>query len=252
MDPRTQKAPLETPAPPLVFSDIIQAVLTEPPRNSAAIQAELPFLDGYYIFHYREKDPPGAAIYKCVSPSALRTAFSYEPVDSGWVQPGIVRYGTGTAGTYLIKFIPAANQLVNCDELGTLKIPLPSMVFMGLEKNYWVWAVKSKAIDPKAPAFHVPLPNVYNSGQICWGTNEPPTTDSQGIEIAWNLFISSVFTNHLTACKSKSRPSDVRQQLVNLHQNGNRSSYPISDLMPTGSKKSVDALVQEILDGRNH
>jgi PRTRC genetic system protein B len=251
MDPRTQKAPLETPAPLLVSSDIIQAVLTDPPRNSAAIRAELLFLDGYYIFHYREKDSPGADIYKCVSPSALRTAFSHEPVDSSWVQPGIVRFGTGSKGTYLIKFIPAAMHLLNCDELGTLKIPFPSMVFMGLEKNYWVWALKSKAIDPNAPAFHVPLPNVYNSGQICWGTNEPPTTDFKGIEIAWNLFISSVFTNHLTAGKSKSRPSDIRQQLVNLHQKDNRSSYPISDLMPIGNKKSVDALVQEILDERN-
>lgn len=52
-------------------------------------------------------------------------------------------------------------------------------------------------------------------------------------------------------CKSKFHSDDVRQQLLKLHQQGRRFTYPASDLMPIGNKKSVDTLVQEILDERN-
>jgi hypothetical protein len=251
MDTRTEM-PLAVNSPNSILSgEIIRAVLAEPPRNSAAIQAELLFLDGYYIFHRRDKRLPAADLYKCVSPSALRAAFSYEPIDTGWMQLNIVRYGTGSMGTYVIKFIPSATHLLNCDEIGTLKILLPAMVFIGIEKKYWVWAIKGKTFDPKAIAFHAPLPNIYNSGQICWGVNEPLNASPQSIEAAWNLFISSLFTSHLTTGKSKAHSIDVRQQLLKLHQQGKRSTYPASDLMPIGNKRSVGTLVQEILDERN-
>ena len=252
MDTRLETSLTENSPNPIISSDIIRSVLADPPRNSSAIRAELLFLDGYYIFHRQDKDLPAADIYKCVSPTALRTAFSFEPIDTGWMQPGIVRYGTGSMGTYLVKFIPPLMHLLNCDEIGTLKILLPAMLFMGMEKKYWVWAIKGKTFDPKAVAFHTPLPNVYNSGQVCWGVNEPPDASPQGIEPAWNLFIFSLFTNHLATGKSKSHLSDVRQQLLKLHQRGKRSTYSNSDLMPIGNKKSVDTLVQEILDERNH
>lgn len=251
MDTRIKTNLAANSANSILSSEIIQAVLADPPRKSSAIQAELLFLDGYYIFHSRDKNLPVTDIYKCVSPAALRTAFSHESIDTGWMQPGIVRYGTGSMGTYLIKFIPSATHLLNCDEVGTLKISLPAMIFMGIETKYWVWTIKSKTLDPKAFAFHTPLPNIYNSGQVCWGVNEPPDTSPQTIDIAWNLFISSLFTSHLAIGKSKSHSDDVRQQLLKLHQQGKRFTYPASDLMPIGNKKSVDAVVQEILDERN-
>lgn len=251
MDTRLETNLAANSSNPILSSEIIQAVLADPPRKSSAIQAELLFLDGYYIFHRRDKNVPTADIYKCVSPAALRAAFSHEAIDTGWMQSGIVRYGTGSIGTYLIKFIPPVTHLLNCHEVGTLKLPLPAMIFMGIAKKYWVWTIKGKTLDPKAFAFHTPLPNIYNSGQICWGVNEPPDTNPQTIDIAWNLFISSLFTSHLATGKSKSHSDDVRQQLLKLHQQGKRFTYPASDLMPIGNKKSVDALVQEILDERN-
>ncbi|PSB23344.1 hypothetical protein C7B61_00860 [filamentous cyanobacterium CCP1] len=251
MDTRIETNLAANSSNPILSSEIIQAVLADPPRKSSAIQAELLFLDGYYIFHRQDKNLPVADIYKCVSPAALQTAFSHEPIDTGWMQPGIVRYGTGSMGTYLIKFIPPATYLLDCDEVGTLKTPLPAMIFMGIETKYWVWTIKGKTLDPKAFAFHTPLPNIYNSGQVCWGVNEPPDTSPQTINMAWNLFISSLFTSHLATGKSKSHSDDVRQQLLKLHQQGKRFTYPASNLMPIGNKKSVDALVQEILDERN-
>jgi hypothetical protein len=115
MDTRLETSLTENSPSPIISSDSIRAILADPPRQSSTIQAELLFLDGYYIFHRRDKDLPTADIYKCVSPTALRTAFSFEPIDTGWMQPDIVRYGTGSRGTYLVKFIPPVTHLLNCD-----------------------------------------------------------------------------------------------------------------------------------------
>lgn len=251
MDTRPETDLAANPSNAILSSEIIRTVLADPPRNSSAIQAELLFLDGYYIFHRRDKALPAADLYKCISPATLRSAFSHEPLDTGWMQPDIVRYGTGSLGTYLIKFIPPTIHLINGDEVGAFKTPLPAMVFMGIEAKYWIWTIKSKTFDPKAWAFHTPLPNLYNSGQVCWGVNEPPEARPQTIELAWKLFISSLFTSHLATGKSNSDSGDVRQQLLKLYQQGKRS-YPASDLVPIGNKRSVDALVQEILDEQNH
>ncbi|WP_414567937.1 hypothetical protein [Nostoc sp. CCY 9925] len=232
----------------ILSSQILRAILADPPRKSPVIQAELLFLDGIYIFHHRDKEIADAHIYKCISPAALRIAFSNEPIDTGWMEPGIVRWGTGSTDTYLVKFIAPSTYTINCDELGSLTVPLPAMVFVGKGLKYWVWAIQEQEFTPQASAFHVPLPNVYSSGQVCWGVNEPPAANSLSINHAWNLFISSIFTNHLTISKSQKYRKDVRQQLLKLHKRCRRATYPVSDLVPIGNQKSVAMLVQEILD----
>ncbi|MDB9322364.1 hypothetical protein PN483_10535 [Nodularia spumigena CS-591/04] len=239
---------IETNCTAVISGEILRAILTDPPRKSPAISAELLFLDGIYILHHRYQENPDAHVYKFISPAALRTAFSHEPIDTGWMEPGIVRWGTGSTDTYLVKFIPPAIYTINCEQLGDLTVTLPAMVFAGKKFKYWVWAIKDKEFTPQAPAFHVPLPNIYSSGQVCWGVNEPPAANSVSINQAWKLFISSVFTNHFTINKSHKYRKDVRQQLLKLHKRYRRSTYPVSDLMPIGNQKSVAMLVQEILN----
>ena len=105
---------IETTSTAILSGEILQAILADHPRKSPVIQAELLFLDGIYIFHHKDTEIPEAHIYKCISPAALRTAFSNEPIDTGWMELGIVRWGTGSTDTYLVKFIPPAtykNQL---------------------------------------------------------------------------------------------------------------------------------------------
>ncbi|MEA5553845.1 hypothetical protein VB713_23175 [Anabaena cylindrica UHCC 0172] len=228
--------------------DILRAILADPPRKSPVIQAELLFLDGIYILHHRDKQIPQAHIYKCISPAALRTAFSHAPIDTGWMESGIVRWGMLSTDTYLVKFIPPATYTINCDQLGSLTVPLPAMVFVGKKLNYWVWAIQEQEFTPQASAFHVPLPNVYSSGQVYWEVNEPPTANGLSINHAWNLFISSIFTSHLVTGKSQRCQQDIRRQLLKLHNRCKRFQYPVSDLVSIGNKKSVDMLVQEILD----
>lgn len=230
-----------------IASEIIREVLEVAPRKLSAIQAELLFIEGgTYIFHYQSGD---SSKYKCLSPATLRAAFANTPIDSGWINPesGIVRWGTGSAGEWTIKFVPPQKHEINLLESQHL-VPLPAMVFLGLKSDYWVWAIKGSKFDPEAEAFHVPLPNVYlhsyqSCGRICWGDNKPPVAAPNTITKAWELFISSPFNGHLSDGKSRAQPSDVRGQLEKAVK---RSSYPVKDLI--GTKQIIAKLVAAITD----
>lgn len=230
-----------------IASEIIRDVLEFAPRKLSAIQAELLFIEGgTYIFHYQSGD---SSKYKCLSPATLRAAFANTPIDSGWINPesGIVRWGTGSAGEWTIKFVPPQKHEINLLESKHL-VPLPAMVFLGLKSDYWVWAIKGSKFDPEAETFHVPLPNVYlhsyqSCGRICWGDNKQPVASPNNITKAWELFISSPFNGHLSDGKSRAQPSDVRGQ---LEKAAKRSSYPVKDLIAT--QQTIVKLVAAITD----
>lgn len=230
-----------------IASEIIREVLEVAPRKLSAIQAELLFIEsGTYIFHYQSGD---SSKYKCLSPATLRAAFANTPIDSGWINPesGIVRWGTGSAVEWTIKFVPPQKHEINLLESKHL-VPLPAMVFLGLKSDYWIWAIKGSKFNPEAEAFHVPLPNVYlhsyqSCGRICWGDNKPPVAAPNTITKAWEMFISSPFNGHLSDGKSRAQPSDVRGQLEKAVK---RSSYPVKDLIAT--KQTIPKLVAAITD----
>lgn len=230
-----------------IASEIIREVLEVAPRKLSAIQAELLFIEGgTYIFHYQSGD---SSKYKCLSPATLGAAFANTPIDSGWINPdsGIVRWGTGSAGEWTIKFVPQRKHEINLLESKHL-IPLPALVFLGLKSDYWVWAIKGSKFEPEAEAFHVPLPNVYlhsyqSCGRICWGDNKPPAASPNTITKSWELFISSPFNGHLSDGKSRAHPSDVRVQIQKAVK---RSSYPVKDLI--GTNQTIAKLVAAITD----
>ena len=230
-----------------IASEVIREVLDVAPRKLSTIQAELLFIEGgTYIFHYQSGD---SSKYKCLSPATLRAAFANTPIDSGWINPesGIVRWGTGSAGEWTIKFVLPQKHKINLLESKHL-VALPALVFLGLKSDYWVWAIKGSKFDPEADAFHVPLPNVYlhsyqPCGRICWGDNKPPVASPNTIKKAWELFISSPFNGHLSDGKSRAQPSDVRLQLEKAVK---RSSYPVKDLVSTN--QTIAKLVSAITD----
>src|SRR5437588_6114061 len=69
----------------------------------AQYEAALLFTCGQYVLYYHN----GAElICKGLSAQTLRAAFVEEPVDSGWLPEGVVRWGSGPAGTFMVKYIP--------------------------------------------------------------------------------------------------------------------------------------------------
>lgn len=212
-----------------IDSQTYSEILSDAPRSLTCIQAELLFLRDTYLFHYRED---GREVYKSLSSDSLRLAFNNQPLDSGWMPPNILRHGSNRRGEWSVLFIPQAKHAITLGER-QLCIPLPSLVFVGLGKNYWLWATRSPHFDPHAPAFHAPLTNVDadNFGLICWGSNRPPSANPHHISEAWKLFIDSPFSNHYFNYKSRQFPKDITERLLQLHDRS-LPCYPLSDLIP--------------------
>jgi PRTRC genetic system protein B len=199
--------------------------------------AELIFYQGQYLLHYMRE---GRERYKLLTGAALRAAFSGQPVDSGWLPPGIVRWGEGTHGVYAVKWIaPGVHKLaveVATTKKGkpktkNLQVALPGIVFIGIGTSYYVYALKGDKLNPRAEVFTAPLSNVYTSGLICWGENKPPQAAAESMAAAWNLFLGSPFNDHLANGKSVGHPKDIRQQLIQI-ANQKADKYPEKDIPP--------------------
>lgn len=100
--------------------------------------------------------------------------------------------------------------------------------------QYQIYAVKKRPDQIDTPLFHLPLPNVFTSGSICWGT--VPSASEAALKRAslvedWVVFLGSRFGDHGCNGKSKSHPQDIRQKLIDLEQR-HVHVYPKSDLVP--------------------
>lgn len=133
-----------------------------------------------------------------------------------------------------------------------LRVPLPPLLLIRTtteNKNpqYQVYAVKARPTTLDTPLFHAPLPNVFNSGSICWGSVQRVTDDAlQGNSLAadWDTLLGSRFGDHACSGKSRSHPQDIRQKLIDLERRKARV-YPKSDLVPV-KRTLAQALGDEI------
>lgn len=125
------------------------------------------------------------------------------------------------------------------DSETALRSPLPGLIFIRTtteDKNpqYQLFAVKQRPTAIDAPLYHAPLPNVFNSGTICWGTvslvSEAALRGSLLVE-DWQLLLGSHFGDHAVNGKSKAYMRDVRQHWIALEERKARV-YPKSDLVP--------------------
>ena len=97
-----------------------------------------------------------------------------------------------------------------------------------------MWSLQKRPVILNEPLFHAPLPNVFSSGNICWGTVQRVTDAAlQTTNLAedWAVLLGSRFNDHGVGGKSKSHPMDIRQMLIALEGRKARA-YPKSDLLP--------------------
>jgi PRTRC genetic system protein B len=120
-----------------------------------------------------------------------------------------------------------------------LRVPLPGLVMIrttavGRSPHYEVYAVKRRPESLDVPLFHAPLPNVFNSGAICWGT-VPRLSEtalaSTSLSGDWTMLLGSPFGDHAVGGKSKRDPHDIRKLLISLEAKKTRT-YPKGDLIP--------------------
>jgi hypothetical protein len=241
------ESPLSQTEIQMIEAALINDLLANPIDNLRRVDAAILISQGRYFYRRKIDTHPLRYSYKSLSPDALRIAFNTEAIDSGWIAPGVVRCGSSAQGRWAVQFVPPARHVLEFSTIGKVTVPLPGLLFLGLEVTYWICAIASKTFDPQARCYQAPLPNVdTNSLRICWGTNTPPAASNQTITKAWNLFITSPFTSDLVFGKSMQH-GDIRTFLTKLHRDS-KKRYPIKTLLPIGSKPmTIEQLVQELL-----
>ncbi|MCB9460175.1 MAG: hypothetical protein H6670_11045 [Anaerolineaceae bacterium] len=124
-----------------------------------------------------------------------------------------------------------------------LRVPLPDLILIrtltdGNTPSYQVFATKGRPEALDASLFNVPLPNIYGSGQICWGNVRlDGLTTGTSLTAGWNNLLGTRFGSHSVGGKSKTHHDDVRKILIDLNTNPRRRVYPRSDLIP--AKKTL-------------
>ena len=119
-----------------------------------------------------------------------------------------------------------------------LRVPLPGLLMIRKTSgdkaaSYAVYAVKKRPAILEIELFHAPLPNVFNSAAVCWGTVQRVSDEAlAGASLVgdWAMLLGSSFGNHAVSGKSRSHKDDIRQKLIELEaQKAKR--YPTSDLI---------------------
>jgi hypothetical protein len=131
-----------------------------------------------------------------------------------------------------------------------LRVPLPGLLMIrkatgDQAASYTVYAVKKRPDTLDIPLFHAPLPNVFHSAAVCWGTVQRVSdTALSGVSLAqdWAMLLGSPFGNHAVSGKSRSHRDDIRQKLIQLEASGAKR-YPTSDLIP--AKKTLAQVIGE-------
>jgi len=192
-------------------------------------------------------------------------AVSEYPVDAAHVASALsskVRFDTGLLGENtllvrqegvkrtIVEYRPAGKTGIFLEGAETaLRVPLPPLVLIRVTTDgapqYGLYAVKKRPSDMDEPLFHVPLPNVFTSGAICWGSvKRVSDTALTGTTLKddWAMLLGSPFGDHACSGKSKAHPSDIRKQLIELEGKKARI-YPKRDLIPV--KKTLGQVLGE-------
>jgi hypothetical protein len=247
----------------------VSATGIRPLDDGLNAEAGLLFVCGGEHPLFVQREGPHRIAYKFVSVADVARAFAWENADTGWLPRGLCRWGRTRQGNFAVWHVPPATYSLQLHRLpeavagethrvslkrtappfATVSVPLPGLVLIGSRRSYRVFALRD-AFAPQAPLFHAPLPNVYPSGEICFGANTPPTLDeSFAIAAAWKLFLESPFNADLVSGKSHSYPNDVRLLLLRL--NGRRR-FPPGELAPAGyPSRTVEDALKSIVSERD-
>lgn len=211
------------------------------------------FFDGQALY---AEFAGGAINSKFVSTEGARSAFFYESSDSGWMPPQIKRHGQTTKGYWAVQHFPPQKYVL---ELGhphdsaereptKLTVTLPSLVFFGYRNDYYVWAAEGDSFNPYANIFHIPVPNVYGAGRICFGGNTEPEVTGPNLDAGWDLFLRSPYNCAHAVRRSQRFPGHICVALYeHVAEHGEEVVYPVSDLLPY--YMTVDDALNKILNG---
>jgi hypothetical protein len=157
-------------------------------------------------------DADGEVSQKYISPAAVRQAFAAEPIDSGWIPEGVRRWGVCAKGAWMLRWhAPAVYSAWLPDRKRQVRTPMPALVFFGIGKTYYIWAMKGERFDAKGFLFKAPCANVNSLGLICWGSN-PHEDVATGFDRMWKLFWEAPFSGDHEAGANRRMAELARQR----------------------------------------
>ncbi len=162
-----------------------------------------------------------------VSIHDLSAAFGTLPSSSGLLPRNTLFHGRSQGQEFVGVFIKAAKHVVTVNE-ATMAIPLPSAVFVGCGKQYYIYTVKEYPCTARVQLYHYPSPNIGSDGRICAGDTPFPTCSVKTIMSAFTLFIESRFNRHLSTQKCRSFPDNVIELWKTLD---GQEEFPLSELI---------------------
>jgi hypothetical protein len=260
-----------------------QEILQTPLRPLGQVDAELLFIDGQLLYHHRNETGGHERYFISPSAARvafLQGAFDTGWMDQSVVrygdngQPWIVQFFPPGKHTIQLEVTvdlmrtvdgaiahPSLKPPFLVDEdtahhsvplaqnypqryIVTLTVWLPGMVSLVQGSKVYLWAVKTTVFEPDALLFHVPIPNVFQSGSLCFGQERPVITPNT-VNRLWQRWWGNAFNADLANQKSVKYPTDIRLQLIQLHMTKKR--YPLKDLVSFG-ERSLDAVVQSLIN----
>lgn len=220
---------------------------TQPNWNGQALTAALteqPSLTiAFYSFGLMLRKSEGERVTEYpVDPAQIAAALAAKiTFDTGVLGGNILLVRQDGVKRTIVEYRPPQKTGLFVDGAETaLRVPLPGLIMVRTEAaesgspQYGVYAVKTRPETLDVPLFHAPLPNVFASGTICWGT--VPRVDeaalrSTSLAVDWTVLLGSAFGDHAVGGKSKREPRDIRKLLIALEAKQARR-YPTGDLIP--------------------
>ncbi len=224
-----------------------------PPADA---KAALFFLEGHYQLNWRMGSVERT---KFLSPAQIGRAFSTrDTFDSGWLETFVLRFAQEKKTHKILSVLPVGRRKIfitdprpvneretedesTDDSILEIEIPLPTLLLLGSEQSYYLWATLDKTVNQKSKICAAPFPNLDSSGGICFGRNTAPECRLDTIEKVWRLILESPFNNHQAANRCRTHEDDARKLLLALD---GKKTFPKNALIKT--QHTVSELWQSV------
>jgi hypothetical protein len=224
-----------------------------PPADA---KAALFFLEGHYQLNWRMGSVERTRI---LSPAQIGRAFSTrDTFDSGWLETFVLRFAQEKKTHKILSVLPVGRRKIfitdprpvneretedesTDDSILEIEIPLPTLLLLGSEQSYYLWATLDKTVNQKSKICAAPFPNLDSSGGICFGRNTAPECRLDTIEKVWRLILESPFNNHQAANRCRTHEDDARKLLLALD---GKKTFPKNALIKT--QHTVSELWQSV------
>ena len=209
-------------------------------------KAALYFLEGNYQLNYRDGSVEKT---KFLTPSQIGKAFAVKDVfDSGWVAKNVLRFALLAKKRHkILSVLPSGKRKIlitdprpadernNRDELNTdaileLEVPLPTLLLLGIGRQYYLWATLEKTITPESKICAAPFPNLDKSGGICFGGNFASECHLDTLTSVWQMVFDSPFNNHQMQNRTLTHKEDARKFLLEI---SGKKTFPKNTLIKT-------------------